>query len=398
MQRPSHTAGPEPFDWRVLFRRFKPERDGTMPVGFVFVIVIAVLLLAMLLNADSTLRKSRANGNGYRQKVAQVIASVSNVTGFNIPRRHIDEALGRQTGETKNIDDLLAEKQGGGTNSGTSNPDTSSEQNGDDRSGTTESTTPDGTPTIRKPTPDDPLKIWMGGDSIGEAFTVGLEPISASTGLFVPVADYRVSTGLVVPDYFNWPEHFANDVLPKHDPDVMVVIFGANDGQNLAIDGKVIKSYTPEWYEAYGARVGKVMDLLRSQDDDRLVIWVGLPPNGPGSRLDHLDALNYVYWNEASKRPWVSYLDTWAYLGGTGPNHSFVGTVATADGRSKNMYQSDNLHLNVAGANYLSWAVMAHLGKLIDLSASKVPTPPAGDSPPPGITERTEMPKPAGVP
>lgn len=363
-----------------------------MPAGLVLGIVVVALLLATLLNADSTLRKSRADGDGYRQTVAQVVASISNATGFNIPRRQIDEALGRQTGKTKDLDELLAERQAGV--SGTGNAD----GGGSTDAGSAQSTTPDGTPTLRQPTPENPMTIWMGGDSIAEALTVGLEPISASTGLFKPIADYRVSTGLVVPEYFNWPEHFAKQVLPEHDPDVMVVLFGANDGQNLDVDGKVIKSYTPEWYEAYGDRVGKIMDLLRSPDDDRLVIWVGLPPNGPGSRLSHLDALNYVYWREASKRPWMSYLDTWAYMGGTGPNYGFIGTMPSADGRSKNMYQADNLHLNVSGANFLSWAVMEHLGKLIDLSASKAPAERSGDAPPPGVVERNELPKPAEVP
>lgn len=370
-----------------------------MPAGLVLAIVVVALLLATLLDADSTLRKSRANGDGYRQQVAKTIASVSKATGFNIPRRTIDEALGRQTGKTKDLDDLLAERQTGSTDAGGGSAGGPTDGSGDRSSGQTPApTTPDGTPTMRKPTAEDPMTIWMGGDSIAEAFTVGLEPISASTGIFKPIADYRVSTGLVRPEYFNWPDHFASDVIPGSDPDVMVVIFGANDGQSLEIDGQVIKSYTPEWYQAYADRVGKTMDLLRSPDDDRLVIWVGLPPNGPGSRLAHLDALNYIYWSEASKRPWVSYLDTWAYLGGAGPDHGFVGTVTTADGRTKNMYQSDNLHLNVAGANFLSWAVMDHLGTLVDLSGSKIAAERSGDAPPAGVVERTELPKPPGVP
>lgn len=377
------------WNWRTLIKPFKPVHAGTMPVGLVLIIMVVALVLATLLNADSTLRKSRANGDGYRQNVAKVIASVSNATGFNIPRERLDAALGRQGSNTKDLDELLAEKQSTTPTSETTEPTTDNSQ---------PAPAADGTPTLRTPTADNPLTIWMGGDSVAEAFTVGLEPISAATGLFKPVADYRVSTGLVRPEYFNWPNHFATEVLPKTDPDVMVVMFGANDGQNLEVDGKVIDRYTPEWYVAYGDRVGKVMDLLRSPDDDRLIIWVGLPPPGPGSRIGHIDAINYVYWREASKRPWMSYLDTWAYMGGSGPNFGFVGTMPTADGRSKNMYQSDNLHLNVQGAHFLSWAVMNHLGALIDMSGSKTPTPPAADAPPAGITERKELPKPAEVP
>ena len=57
------------------------------------------------------------------------------------------------------------------------------------------------------------------------------------------------------------------------------------------------------------------------------------------------------------------------------------------------MYQGDNLHLATTGALRLSWGVIAHLGTLIDLSATQA-QPPPDESAPPEVVERTEQPVP----
>lgn len=361
-----------------------------MPAGMVLVIVVIALLLATFLNADSTLRKSKAKGTGFRQDVAQVIANVSGAVGLNMPRKAMDSAMGRDTGKTRSLDDLLAEKQAseGSGDQGAG---------GDGGSGGSDQQSESQVPVLRTPTPDAPLTMWMGGDSVGGSFAVQLEPIAASTGLFDPILDYKVGTGLARPEYYNWPEHFAKDVLPKQDPDIIVAMFGANDDQNLEVGTKVLDKYTPEWFEEYRSRIGKMMDLMRSPDNDRLVIWVGIPPPGPGSKIGHMDTMNYLFWEEASKRPWVSYMDAWAYMGGPGPDYKFVGSMPVANGQSKNMYQKDNLHLATTGAEYLSWAILYHLGDIIDLSATKVPVPPPDKAPPRTIVERTELPKTADL-
>lgn len=361
-----------------LVRSQRPERPGTMPAGLVLIVVVAGLLLAAMLNADATLRKSKARGNGLRQDVAQAVADVSGALGLTGPRNALDEALGRSTGGGPSYEELLAEKQAAELASGPT-------------------TTVPTVPRLRTPTPDNPLKLWVGGDSVGGSFGVQMQPIADSTGLFKSTLDYQLGTGLIRPDYFNWPEHFAKDILPNLDPDIVVAMFGANDDQNLELDGgRVVEKYTPEWYAEYRRRVGATMDLLRSAENDRLVVWVGAVPAGPGSRISNMDVLNYIYWTEAEKRPWVTYVDTFAILGG--PDHAFAKEVRYADGKLRGPYQKDNLHLSTWGAQRLSWATIAHIGRLVDLSATKVPDPPSPETAPAEVTEREELPRPPNMP
>ena len=290
--------------WSYLFRSWRSRREGTMPAGLVIVVVVIGLLVAALLNADATLRKSKANGDGFRQDVAAAVAGVSDAIGLSGGRNRLDEALGRETGPAVDVEDLLNQQQG------------------ELASAEGPTTTIPPKPVLRTPTPDNPLRLWVGGDSVGGSFGVQMEPVSASTGLFKPTLDYTVGTGLTRPEFYNWPEHFAKDVIPNQDPDIIMPMFGANDDQNMELqDGTILTKYTPEWFEEYRRRVGATMDLMKSPDNDRLVAWVGSVPAGPGSKISNQDTLNYIYWSEAQKRPWVTYIDTWALIGGprTGP-------------------------------------------------------------------------------
>jgi hypothetical protein len=367
--------------WRYLFRSPR-HREGTQPAAMVIVVVVVGLLAAALLNADATLRKSKANGDGLRQEVAGAVAGVSDAFGLSAGRNRLDQALGRDTGPAIDVEQLLAQEQEkAAAQAGTEEQQEAASQ----------------VPVLRTPTLDNPLKLWVGGDSVGGSFGVQMQPVAASTGLFTPTLDFTVGTGLARPEYYNWPEHFAKDVIPSIDPDIVIPMFGANDDQNMELaDGTLLKKYSPEWFIEYRRRVGATMDLLKSPDNDRLVLWVGSVPAGPGSQISNQDTLNYIYWSEAQKRPWVSYLDTWAILGD--PDHGYVETVVNADGKARDMFQKDNLHLATTGALRLSWAAIYHLGRMMDLSATKIPVPPPSEAPPADLQERTELPKPANAP
>jgi len=255
--------------------------------------------------------------------------------------------------------------------------------------------TPQTTTTIpgRAVSPGSPLRMRVFGDSVADSLAVSLKNTAARDPLVSVTNDGRVSTGLARPDYYNWPEHLVKDVLPS-DPQVMVIMFGANDGQGMTgTDGKVYTRGTPEWLDEYRRRVAATMDLLKDPANDRLVIWVGAPVMRPGSGVHEMDQLDYIYWTEAQKRPWIQYFDSWPFF--SDANLQYVKEAPFADGVSRGLRQKDGVHLSTIGGNRLSWAVLGRIGKYVDLSAGKV-APPADEAPAAGIVERTEIPP--GVP
>ncbi len=344
-----------------------------MPAGLVLVLVVGSLLVAMFLNADATLRKSEAKGDGWRNEIAKGIASFSDALHITSIRGGVDDALGKNQGTDTDVEQLLAQQ----------------EATADGQTDSTEAPPAPVLPVIAPPTPEAPLRFWVGGDSITETFGTSMQKVVASTGVMNPTLDYHVSTGLARPDYYNWPEHLVKDVLPT-DPQVMVIMFGANDGQGMTgTDGKVYSRGTPEWLDEYRRRVAATMDILKDPENDRLVIWVGAPVMRPGSGVHEMDQLDYIYWSEAKTRPWIQYFDSWPFF--SDGNLQFVKEAPFADGVSRGLRQKDGVHLSTIGGNRLSWAVLARIGQYVDLAAGKV-APPADEAPAAGIVERTEIP------
>ncbi len=52
--------------------------------------------------------------------------------------------------------------------------------------------------------------------------------------------DYHVSSGLSRPDFFDWPQRLVDEIVDFR-PDAAAVLFGANDGQDVMYQGKVLK-------------------------------------------------------------------------------------------------------------------------------------------------------------
>lgn len=358
-----------PFNWRNLFEPFRPRREGTMPAGLILVVIVLAFCVAGLIDADSTLRKSNAKGDGWRNEIAKTVASVTDTLHINFFRNAIDDALGKNQGTKIDVEELLRQQA--------------------EAESAAAAAAAKKVPELPAPTPASPMKIWVGGDSITQTFGTSFQRITQSTGIFTPTLDFHVSTGLARPDYYNWPEHLVKDVLPAN-PSILVIMFGANDGQNMVdANGKALERYSDPWMAEYRRRVSATMDLLKSPDNQRITIWCGPPPMGPGSKVHGMDQLNYIYWSEAQSRPWIQYFDTWPFF--SDANYTFAGNLPNADGVVRGMRQKDNVHLSTVGGDRLSWAVVDRIGKLVDLSAGNV-TPPPSQAPPPSVVERTEIP------
>ena len=74
----------------------------------------------------------------------------------------------------------------------------------------------------------DPLRVWVGGDSLAGSLGPALGTIAGATGVVQPYFDSRVSSGLTNPTFFNWPTH-AEKEMARLNPEIVVFIIGAND-------------------------------------------------------------------------------------------------------------------------------------------------------------------------
>src|SRR5690606_26183039 len=112
----------------------------------------------------------------------------------------------------------------------------------------------DGLQAEGPPTPQNPATVYIAGDSDAGTFGPYLERLLARTALTTTTLDYKLSSGLARPDFYDWPARFRQEI-PRVDPDIVVVTFGGNDAQ--PIGGNAVDS--DAWRQEYGRRVGEVM-------------------------------------------------------------------------------------------------------------------------------------------
>jgi hypothetical protein len=203
----------------------------------------------------------------------------------------------------------------------------------------------------RQPDEDDPLELYVGGDSISRDLGEGLARVTPANLVRIDL-DPRPATGLSRPDFFDWSQHLAG-VLTETAPDVFVVMFGANDFQNVEHEGEILDRFGDEWLELYRERVDRIMILL-SQPDTQ-TIWVGQPPVREERLSGGLRRMNTVYAETAAEHPQVTFVDTWDHFSGDGG-----GYVDEMDG--VRLRREDGVHLTIAGGNHLAEAVWQVIG------------------------------------
>jgi hypothetical protein len=211
-------------------------------------------------------------------------------------------------------------------------------------------TTPD---AGRTPTEDDPLRLYIAGDSDAGNLGPPLQRELEQTGLVDSTLEYKVSTGLTRPDFFDWPAKLQSDVA-RLNPDTVVVTFGGNDAQDMLLDGRSQPVDSEAWRTEYARRVGAVMDFLSA--DGRTLIWVGIPNAKSGDFRNRLEILEQVTRAEADKRPQVKYVDVWnLFVGRSGGYADFI--IDPRDNQGKLVRADDGFHLNQTGADILALTV-----------------------------------------
>ena len=82
------------------------------------------------------------------------------------------------------------------------------------------------------PSAANPASVYIVGDSDAGTFGPFLQELLDGTTVASTALNYKTSSGLARPDFFDWPAELSAK-LPEVDPDIVVVTFGGNDAQGL---------------------------------------------------------------------------------------------------------------------------------------------------------------------
>ena len=308
--------------------RLIPGDEG-MPAGQVIGVIVVALVIGLLLNAPDIRRTAERQEAGWRRDVAiamiQPFDWFSRTLRLDAPHNLIDAAIGRP-----------ADQPAVSTTTTTITvPDQA----------VAPETTTTTAPARREITAADPLRLFIGGDSMVGQFGPMLENTAEAGGL-VEVTEvlYEFSSGLTRPDFLDWPVRLR-DIRETQDPDVIVLFFGGNDAQSIQIDGAWHEFGSEAWLSEYRSRVGGLMSEL--DEDGRDVYWMGMPIVRSDDFRQKVEVLNEIYQSEADRFENVTYVDSWSVF--TGSDGSFSEYLTDGDGDLVDMRLNDGIHLTTAG-------------------------------------------------
>jgi uncharacterized protein len=194
-------------------------------------------------------------------------------------------------------------------------------------------------PPPRQPTAEDPLRVLFVGDSlIGNISTAFGRVLSDEPRMTVEI-DFHISTGLARPDVLDWPT-YLDRVLGEGDAEVVVLMFGGNDDQDMQTEGGRVEFGSEAWAAEYARRVGIMMDV--ASGEGRAAVWLGLPAMHVARLEQARQIMNDVARQQARRRPAVRYVDLSRTLT---PGDSYQQSVGGVRAR-----EADGVHLTIQGA------------------------------------------------
>src|SRR5262249_1314898 len=112
--------------------------------------------------------------------------------------------------------------------------------------------------------PKDPKarKVLVVGDFLAGGLAWGLSQEFAEEPRLAVVDKSKDLSGLVRDDFFDWNKSLP-DILNSEKPDLVVVLLGANDRQQMRIDGQRIAIGSDTWETTYTKRVEGLVDTLK---------------------------------------------------------------------------------------------------------------------------------------
>lgn len=179
----------------------------------------------------------------------------------------------------------------------------------------------------------------------------------------------KSSTGLARPDFFDWLEVGQQEVQ-QHQPDVVVVILGGNDGQALHTrQGRATVAWgKPDWEGEYRQRLQDFMTAISAPG--RKIVWLELPATSRHRFEQKLTLIRGLQREVISAREDAVHLETRPYF--TDARGKAL-KQARVEGFRKPMRlrMTDGVHFTVAGGRYFANKVYPEVLGVLGLEAGE---------------------------
>jgi hypothetical protein len=206
--------------------------------------------------------------------------------------------------------------------------------------------------------------VLVVGDSLAVSLAVSLEKAFREYDGLTMIPKGKIASGLQNPQYYNWEQALARFV-DEYDPQLVVVMMGANDAKYLALDPQSPEpaALPDKRRSAYENRLKKFLSVM----DERGVrsYWVGLPVMGDPDLANKSQALNAIVRQACQVSAHARFLDTWKML--AGPEGAYSQHITDPTGHVVRVREGDKIHFSTAGGDIIVKAFLKEMGENIQL-------------------------------
>lgn len=209
-------------------------------------------------------------------------------------------------------------------------------------------------------------KILVVGDFAAGGLAWGLDQTFADEPKITVVDRSNNSSGLVRDDFYDWNKQLPT-ILNEVKPDVVVVLMGANDRQQMRVGKDRLTPHSDDWEKAYVSRLAGINDTLKVFG--RPFFWVSAPPMRAASALHDMTYLNGLY-KAALVKSGGHYIDIWN--GFTDDNGNYTSSGPDVDGQLRALRSSDGINFTRAGRLKLAFYVEREIRKQTGIGSGSV--------------------------
>ena len=207
--------------------------------------------------------------------------------------------------------------------------------------------------------------ILIIGDSLGNNLSIGLKyQLKGVKGLTINSRS-KASTGLSNSWFYNWPKEFVK-MLKQYKPDLVLVMLGANDHQDMKSDGRLLHFGTDAWVAKYSAYMKQITTL--STQSGAYVAWVGLPVMRPPKYAAGMNKLNEIYETVTTHEPGVIFIKTYDYFA---DSRGKFQAWAKVNGKRSKIRGDDGIHFASAGQPVLGTFVIQELSTTFNVKLAE---------------------------
>lgn len=194
-------------------------------------------------------------------------------------------------------------------------------------------------------------QVLMMGDFIGSGLADGLTAAYKKSANIIIVKKTRGASSIARPDNYDWLSK-SPEIIAEIKPSLVIFNIGANDRQDMKVDGRWIGFDTDPWWAEYRKRVGFLAQVLRSQNVP--ILWVGVPSFKYTKMTRDVLAFNSIYRDEIEKAG-GTFVDIWE--GFVDENGKFIYTGSDINGQQVRLRASDGINLTKAGKRKMAFYV-----------------------------------------